>query len=226
LPDTLITFNSPLGRNAFPKDPFLKPLQQSSLKRKTFLEPLILSPPSTASRSNFSQPYSRTVRISTAQGTTVYTLKRKEDGRLLEFKPEKKSQTYRAEKKKPVREEKIVHKKTVSMVTVIPTLTGATPSLNLDSSNQPPKSDFFRIVNQMLDRQHFEDKAELNHQDLLLNTQTGKSDLKKSTNKIKKRLSNDSKPLKPEERAIILEYEHEILGNYVSSESMILCYSV
>jgi len=163
------------------------------------------------------------VRISTAQGTTLYNLSRKEDGSLSEFKPQKISQTYRNDKKNSIKDEKFGHKKTVSMVPAIPT-PKTIPSLNLDASVQPPKSDFFRLVNQMLDdqhRQHFEDKEKAkNDQELTMNNR-GKSKLKMPIKKVKKRSSIDLKPLKPEEKAILLEYEHEILGNYTSSESIV-----
>jgi len=157
----------------------------------------------------------------------VYNLTRKEDGTLGEFRPLKTANTGRAPRKETPKnnEEKVVLKKVTSIHAPTPGVELSAAPSKAEAFSLPPRNDFFfNIVNKMLDDQQRmlseEKERARQEQNWFKEVGKGKGKTKVQISNIKKRLSIDLKVLKPDEREIILEYEHEILGNYTSSESI------
>lgn len=195
--------------------------------------PQINSLTSNKANSHRSLSYSRFVKISNQDGTTIFNLKREDDGSLMEFREIQGPQTAREIRKGLVPKEtqkapeeslRLVHKRIVSL--------NATPdvgnSLNsLDNSimpGVPQKSNFYGVVSKVLDnqlKQLSEEQKSIKEEkaswfkDL---NKGGRIKFKIPMADIKRKLSIDLKMLKPDEREIIKQYKHEILGNYTTSE--------
>jgi len=176
-----------------------------------------------------SKAYKRNIKITSERGSSVYSLHRKSDGSIAEFKAFDSERLHqRVNKKVDVKDDKNDYGRYPEdrspQKKSMPTIRNSQHRNSIKVINTEfiaDKSNFFSLVSQLLKKE----KDDIEHAKLKeaeeAKYKPGGLRVLKEVNLVKEKshINNNLNFLKLDDKKTILDYEHEILGNYSDFES-------